>query len=451
MLRRKVEGLLSAWKEAPKKIPLLIRGLRRSGKKTIAEAFAQSLYRNVCVLDLEAEPSLHRAFSGSLDPFQILSRLSLVRPDVRVTPGDSVLVLGEIQDYARARASLRYFRESGKYDVIATSSFADIGDYNRDPGLSIPVGSERYIHMLPMDFDEFLTALGFEGLGNEIRRSLLMLSPLPQCVHDKAEELYRDFLMAGGMPEAVAGFLRGGHSASRKACDAIMESFKDDFGRYIDKNGDLSIDGLLYAKVRKTLSSITQQIAAGKGAFAYSRIGDGARRRSFGSALDWLEGYGLVYRCHLLKRISMPLMRHEDEEAFKPYLADTGLLLSLLDEGMRRDAMAEIYRGSLYENAVAAALHANGFPLRYYKRRTGLEIDFVIALGGHPVLLEIKARGGRSKSLSTVLANKNMYGDESIRAIKLTSAPLSVSQDGETIYMPHYCLPYLTPDMDLFG
>ena len=451
MFRRKVEGLLVAWKETPQKTPLLIRGLRRSGKKTVAMVFAQSSYRNFCVLDMEAEPSLHRSFFESLDPSQILSRLSLVRPDVRVTPGDSVLVLGEIQDCARARASLRYFRESGKYDVVATSSFADIGDYNRDPGLSIPVGSERYIHMLPLDFEEFLWAMGHEALSNEIRSSLLSLSPLPELVHEKAEGLYRSFLVAGGMPEAVEGFLHGGYSASQKACRALMDAYKDDFGRYIGKDGKPDMDGVLFAKIRKAVASITEQIADEKGAFAYSRIGNGARRRSFENALDWLGGYGLVYRCRLLKRISTPLLAHEDDETFKLYIADTGLLLSLFDEGIRREAIGEIYRGAAYENAVAAALHSNGFPLRYYKRRSGLEIDFVISLGGRPVLLEAKARGGRSKSLSTVLADKKTYGDENIRAIKLTSAPLSASQDGETIRMPHYCLPYLTPDMDLFG
>ena len=322
MFRRKVEGLLSAWKEAPGKTPLLIRGLRRSGKKTIAKAFAQSSYRNFCVLDMEAEPSLHRAFAGSLDPEEILSRLSLVRPDVRVTPGDSVLVLGEIQDCARARASLRYFRESGKYDVVATSSFADIGDYNRDSRLSIPVGSERYIHMLPLDFEEFLWAMGHEALSNEIRSSLLSLSPLPELVHEKAEGLYRSFLVAGGMPEAVEGFLHGGYSASQKACRALMDAYKDDFGRYIGKDGKPDMDGVLFAKIRKALASITEQIADEKGAFAYSRIGNGAGRRSFENALDWLEGYGLVYRCNLLERISTPLLAHEDDDVSRKILDD---------------------------------------------------------------------------------------------------------------------------------
>ena len=116
-----------------------------------------------------------------------------------------------------------------------------------------------------------------------------------------------------------------------------------------------------------------------------------------------------------------------------------------------RKAVFLIFALLLVVALVATALVANGFPLRYYKRSSGLEIDFVIALGNHAVLLEVKAKGGRSKSLSTVLANKEAYGDDSIRAIKLTSAPLSVSKDGETIHMPHYCLPYLTPDMDLFG
>lgn len=437
--------------EAPHKTPLLVRGLRRSGKKTVAKSFGKSSYRNVCFLDLEAEPSLHQAFAGSLNPDEIISKVSLIRPDLRVTPRDSLLILGEIQDCARARASLRYFKESGKYDVIATSSFADIRNYNRDPRLSIPVGSERYIHMLPMDFDEFLTALGYESIGNEIRQSLFSLAPLPEDVHKRAEAHYRTFLALGGMPEAVESFICGGHSVSLQACHALVESYKDDFGRYIDRNGNPDVDGVLYAKIRKALASITQHIAAENGAFAYSRIGDGARRRCFESALDWLEGYGLVHRCHRLERISTPLMVHEDEETYKFYIADMGLLLSMLDEGRRMEVLDKLYRGAFYENAVADALVANGFPLRYYKRRTGLEIEFVIALGRHPVLIEAKDRGRRSKSLSTVLTNKEAYGDGSIRAIKLTSEPLSVSPDGEIIHMPHYCLPYLTPDMDLFG
>lgn len=456
MFRRKFEAKLKSWKDSRRRVPILLRGLRQTGKTTLVKGFAQSNYPagQIAFLDFRKDPFLHSIFEGSLDPDAIVRRLAAIRPGLRIVPGESVLIFDEVQDCARARASFRYFKEEGKFDVLATGSYLGLVDYNQEPGISIPVGSERYIDMLPLDFEEFLWGLGFEALSNEIRASLLSRKPLPEALHQKAEELYRSYIVIGGMPDSVLGYLEGGYSSSREACLFLARAYKDDFGRHIGRDGAPSTDKTLLAKTMSIMDSVTRQIAEERGAFAYARIEDGARRRSYEDALLWLEGYGLVYRCYLLKRMGLPLVDYEDEETFKTYLADTGLLLSQIDGSLQRDTLLDkggIYKGPLYENAVADALVANGFPLRYYKRSSGLEIDFVVALGNHAVLLEVKARGGRSKSLSTVLANKEAYGDSSIRAIKLTSAPLSVSQDGETIHMPHYCLPYLTPDMDLFG
>lgn len=456
MFRRKAEGRLQAWKESGGSIPILLRGLRQTGKTTLAKMFALSNYPSdrIALLDFRRNLSLHSLFDGTLDPDVIVSCLAGIFPELRILPGKSILIFDEVQDCSRARASFRYFKEEGKFHVIATGSYLGLAGYNQEPGISVPVGSERYIDMLPLDFEEFLWALGYERLSDEIRESLFSRKALPEVFHQKAEELYRAYIAVGGMPDSVLGYLDAGLSPSREACLSLMRAYKDDFGRHIGRDGTPGTDRTLLAKTLRIMDSVTHQIAEEKGSFAYSRIEDGARRRSYEDAMVWLEGYRLVYRCHLLKRIALPLFDYEDEETFKVYLADTGLLLSQFENGLHQDVLLDkggIYKGPLYENAVATALVANGFPLRYYKRSSGLEIDFVIALGNHAVLLEVKAKGGRSKSLSTVLANKKMYGDDSIRAIKLTGAPLSVSQDGETIHMPHYCLPYLTPDMDLFG
>ena len=415
MFRRKITDALTEWKESGmcRRKAAVVKGLRQVGKTVAVKEFAHSNYENVVYIDFKKTVSARMAFDGDIDVDRITLRLTAVLPDARFVPGGTVIVLDEIQECARARFSIKSFVEDGRYDIIATGSLLGIRGYNRKDR-DIPVGFEHTIHMFPMDFEEFLWARGVQPrLLDHVRDCFIGMKQVDEPIHSAMMSHFRDYICVGGMPSVVRTFVEENDmNAVRAEQRDLLEQYRDDFGRYLDENEREVTDTEMLGRINQVFASIPSQLGKENRKFQYSVISKNARGKTHSAAVQWLADYGLVNRSYNLHRLQLPLSGNRDDSVFKIYMADTGLLVSMLDRGIYSDIMSgdlHTYKGAVFENAVSDILSKNGIDLYYYAKNSGLEIDFISSHAGKPCLIEVKSYTGNTKSAKTVLGDKTDY------------------------------------------
>ena len=423
---------------------MVIKGLRQVGKTTAVKEFAMRNYDNVFFLDLRKDKSLHQIFAGDFDIDEIALSISSLpktirlKKESRMVSGKTIIILDEIQDCAEARSSLRYFKEDGRYDVIATGSMLGVKGYNQSPSRGIPVGSEDNLTMAAMDFEEFCWAI---GLSNEVISCLkdcfATRKHIPPYIHSLMLETVRKYMCVGGMPEVVNAFLSSNDLlAARQIQKNLIVTYQSDFGTHLNKDGEIIVDPLEQARINEVFSSIPKQLAKENGKFMYSCVSKTAKGRTHADAISWLKDYGLIDVCHNLSAIDSPLDFFALSDQFKVYLADIGLLMAMLDEDTPFNVLHDVLKvgkGPLYENLVAETFHKLGKPYYYFSKSSGLEIDFVAKLFQGIAILEVKSRDGNAKSLKAVMANPNCHVNESI---KLSAQDIGVV--GRSLTMPYY-------------
>lgn len=446
MLERKISQKLIDWKQSQafskEKKALVIKGLRQVGKTYIIERFAEENYENFIKLDFKANRSLKEAFSGDLDVDAILMNLSL-NIKTKPIPGKTLIFMDEIQECAAARASLKSFCVNGRYDVIASGSLLGLNGYNRSSSEGPSVGYELFLEMKGMDFEEFLWA---KGVGKDviahIKARFEKRRPIDLSIHTTLLRYFREYLIVGGMPGIVKTFVESNSFADiRTLQKSLLTSYRDDFGRFLDKNENEQINSNFKTKLTRIFEFIPRQLAKDNKKFMYSSVDEKARRESYEEALKWLIDYGLVLPCYNLKKLELPLSSYEDDDFFKIYFADTGLFVSLLEAGSASDILNDnlgIYKGALFEELVACAFHKIDRPLYFFRKPSGLEIDFVIRYKGEVTLVEVKAKGGKTKSAATIMNDKKHYGISHL--IRLTAQ--NISQGEGVLTLPYY-LAYL--------
>lgn len=454
MFYRKIYKKIEEWKELKNHKPLIIEGLRQVGKTTIVKEFAKNNYRNVVYIDFRKEPKYKTIFDDGYDIDKIILKISALNEEVNFVDNETVIIFDEIQDAPKARGSLKYFYLDGRYEVISTGSLLGIKNYNLNKNQTTSVGFESFLRMYPMDFEEFLLANNKEKLNNVLKEYLIKKEEVDETFHLLALDLFKKYLVVGGMPEVVDIFLETKNlNLVYKKQKELLSSFEDDFGRHINERDEIVRDPTLYNRILKTNHSIPLQLAKENNKFQYSKITRGARAREYEEAIEWLIDYGLVYKVYNLKRIETPLTSFKDESSFKLYYSDSGLLSASFDYEIYSDLIndeAGIYKGLIYENVVADLLKHNDFELYYYSQNSGsLEIDFVIRNKKYPLLIEVKARNNYAKSLKMVISNKENYGSTNIKALKLYSKNIVLNND--IINLPYYLFSYFNKDIDLFN
>lgn len=395
MMRRNAMSYLAGWKARSSRKPLLMYGARQVGKSYLIDAFAHEAFDDVAFFDLERQASARAAFEGDLTAARILANLEQVAGR-SIDPKRTLIVLDEIQASNRALASLKYFDEElpGSY-VIAAASLLGVAVHRE--GLSAPVGKVEAMTLLPMTFDEWLDVMGHHGMVGGIRESFA--SGTPYDLHEQALDLYRAYVLTGGMPEAVATYEATGDFARvSRVQHQILDLYVADMAKYAEPHET--------ARIREAWNSIPAQLAKENHKFQYKVVRSGGRANQYASALDWLETAGLVNRCVRVSSGQVPLKMQEDRSAFKIYLADTGLLSAMMevpaavlfDEEGRRLLDAD----ALTENFVAQSLVAGGFVPRYWTSQRTAEVDFVIEDGSaKAVPVEVMSSGNvRSRSLA---------------------------------------------------
>lgn len=431
MLKRKIDTALLNWKNTPNHSPLIIKGCRQCGKTYSVRAFAKKYYKHEVYLNFFKNPDYTSIFSGSLEINNLIIMMSaLLGPDAVFEPGNTVIILDEIQDCPEARTALKFFKEDGRFDVIGTGSLLGVRGYGKQPK-SIPVGSETILEMHPLDFEEFLWANGItQQVVDKLKEYLEEEVPVPEALHNKMRQLLLQYTVVGGMPEVVKTFVATKQMNRVLAIQRdIVHSYEDDMVKYAsDTDKPL---------IRECFASIPKQLSKENKKFQYSVVKKGATSSKFKGSLQWIEDAGIVSRCYNLELPELPLDGNAINDTFKVYMKDTGLFVSMLEDGTQYDILQGNlygYKGAIFENLMADIFAKMGRKIYYYRKDSGLEIDFVIRYKGGAVLIEVKATTGNAKSAKTILAHPEKYRVS--EAIKL--GEYNVGRNGRMLTVPLY-------------
>ena len=405
-MERKMMKELMEWKKDPDRKPLIITGCRQTGKTYIAKSFAESAYRSYIYINFETTPEKKDLFDNSLDSKELISRL-ILSENKELYKNDSLIILDEIQNCNAAYSSLKSFSTNKEYDVIALGSFLGINLDDEDDHIS-PLGYVDIKRLHPMDFEEYLWAMGInKELIDMVRGHIRDRTEIPDYFNRTLIDHFRKYIVIGGMPEAVKIYsTTNDYVRTAKALDSIITLLMKDAGRYSRKAGR--------AKINACFVSIPHQLSREDKRFHYADVEkskDSGKRR-YGNSLDWLLDAGLILKCLNLSEPNLPLSEHAQENSFKIYMADTGILMRLMKDVEPTTIIINdpyVNHGSMMENAIASALSKKGYDLYFYaKKDSTLEIDFVTNIDGIVSLIEVKSgRNKRSKSLNTLMSEKN--------------------------------------------
>ncbi len=430
MLKRKMEEELRHWKAEADHKPLVLKGCRQCGKTYSVLAFARENYESVVYLNFLEHPEYSDIFSESLAVDHLVMMMSALLPaDVQFVPGKTLLVFDEIQACPEARTSLKFFKIDGRFDVIATGSLLGVAGYGEPR--SVPVGYETVRTMRPLDFEEFLWANGIgEPVVALLQRCLDTASPVPAALHKRLRQLLLEYAVVGGMPEVVQDFVD--HRQMNRVLGLqrdIVRAYEDDMVKYAEPRDK--------AKIKECFQSIPRQLARENKKFQYAVIKKGGRASEFRGSLQWIEDAGIIVRCYNLQLPELPLDGNAVNDVFKVYMADTGLFVSMLEDGTQMDILRGNlygYKGAIFENLVADLFSKMGRKLYYYHKDSGLEVDFVIRYQGTSTLVEVKAATGYVKSTKTILNHPEKYHVGG--AVKL--GDYNVGQNENILSLPLY-------------
>ena len=437
MLKRKIEQRLADWKNSENRKPLIIKGCRQCGKTFSVLDFAKKNYKNVVYLNFFQNPDYASVFSGSLEVDNIVMLLSaLLGNEAVFESGQTVIVLDEIQECPEARTALKFFRIDGRYDVIGTGSLLGVKGYGKEQK-SIPVGSETVIDMYPLDFEEFLWANGItDPVIGMLKQCLEKETPVPEALHNRMKQLLLQYVVVGGMPDAVQTFI------DTKQMDEVLRiqrdivrSYEDDMVKYAERKDK--------SRIKECFQSIPKQLSKENKKFQYSVVKKGSTASQYLGSLQWIEDAGIIARCYNLSITELPLDGNAEEDVFKVYMRDCGLFVSMLEDGTQYDILQGNlygYKGAIFENLIADILGKMGRKLYYFHKDSGLEVDFVIRYQGQCTLVEVKAATGNTKSTKTILRHPEKYHVNS--AIKL--GDYNVGRTDQLLTLPLYMAFLLT-------
>ena len=396
---RKIMIFLEAWKNSVHRKPLILQGARQVGKTYSILEFGRTHYENVAYFNFETNPKLNKTFEENISPDYLIPILSHIAGQT-IVKEKTLIVFDEVQLCEKALTSLKYFCEdTPDYHIIAAGSLLGVA-VNRAK-FSFPVGKVDMKTLYPMDMGEFMLALGENDLVEQIKKCFQTNTPLPSALHDASMQLYRQYLVVGGMPECVMHFAETkDYILVRHTQDTILASYLNDMGKYNTPN-----------KVKKIMlvyDSITVQLSRKNTRFQYKLIKRGGRASEFENAIEWLCLSGIVSQVYKVDQIKKPLENYRDIDAFKIYVSDLGLLCAKKDLAAN-DILYMVeeindFKGGMAENYVNVQLSINGYRTYYWESERGAEIDFIIQCDRQLIPIEVKsADNTRAKSLKVYM------------------------------------------------
>lgn len=429
-MKRKIYKDLLNWKENSIDIPLMIIGARQIGKTYIIQEFCKNEFENYIYINLMDNPQIVDLFEQTIPTEEKFTKMQWIL-NKNIDLEKTIIFFDEIQLSEKLISNLKYFCESDKpFKIICAGSLLGV-KINRFHS-SFPVGKVKMESMYPMDFEEFLMATSSQGLIDEIYKCYNEVTPMTNALHEKLLNLYRLYLCVGGMPQSVQNIVDVNQNIfdfDKTIVKNIIESYLNDMNQYIFNNTEKSRIEAIYKSIPSQLGNVSNK-------FQYSKINSNARSRDYETALQWLISSTMIYKCNLLKTIQIPPKAYADEEYFKLYISDVGLLTSLL-EIQYNDILLDnkfLYKGNIAENYVAEQLVRNGVSLYYWKSNSDAEIDFILYNEDGLIPIEVKASDNiTSKSLNSYIkkynpkysiriSSKNFGFENNIKSIPLYAA-----------------------------
>lgn len=392
-MKRSMMNDLQTWSSSPTRKPLILYGARQVGKTWLLEHLGRSEFEDYIRVDFLKERAFRSLFEQDLDARRIVREIEL-RKNKRLEAGKTLLILDEVQEAPGALTSLKYFHEDMPgLHVAAAGSYMGIA---RHEGESFPVGKVDSLTLRPMGFLEFLDACGYDLLGQAIAER--EFSIVESSSREQVVRLLKDYLLVGGMPEAVAAFAgESDYRAARRVQQQIISDFDGDFSKHAPAR--------LLERMRLIWQSLPSQLARENKRFIYGAVRKGARAKDLEEAIQWLRDYGVMQKVPRVTAMRIPLSGYEDANAFKLYCLDVGLLGALAElpvsavvEGSR---LFTEFKGALTEQYVMQELLLRGVTPRYWAAENATaEVDFVIGIDDEVVPIEVKAAENlRARSL----------------------------------------------------
>lgn len=406
LLKRKIDKYLTDWKNKPDRKPLIIKGARQIGKTRSVEWFANQNYASVIEINFIEQKKYREIFNDGFEVNAILKNISLLNPELKFIPGNTIFFFDELQACPNCATSLKFFKLDGRFDVICSGSLMGIS-YNEIESNS--VGYKEDYEMHSMDFEEFLWAKGYnDEFTADLFSHMLDVRPLSELQMDTLMSLFRDYVIIGGMPEVVSTYVRNKNfSGTLDIQRQLLKDYEEDITKYVE--------GLDKAKVKAVYNHISTFLAKENKRFQITKIARNARNRDYMGCVEWLADAGVVNVCYCLNQPELPLKGNYDPKMYKIYFKDTGLLIASLDEEAQEDLRANknlgTYKGAIYENIVGDMLVKQGYRLFYYHSdKPALEMDFFIRNADSLIPVEVKANDGATASLNRLLTD-DKYND----------------------------------------
>ena len=431
-MKRNIENRLVAWKDSNNKKPLIIKGARQVGKTFSIRRFAQENYDHVVEINFERQLEFVKLFESTRDPEEILAYLKLTYMGVPFDD-NTLLFLDEIQASSDALTALKFMSESFPTDIICSGSVLGVAIA---ASTSFPVGYVETWDMFPMSFIEFMKAYGIDDqMIESMENALINCVRLSEVVHHKMNDIFKDYVVIGGMPEVVNAFM--GSKSYRDALAIqrrIVSDYSNDMAKYA-----LGSDRI---KTRECFESIPLQLAKDNKKFQYSVVKKGYNARYFDSSLQWLQDSGLVIKVNKLNQVKRPLEAHKDLSNFKIYMFDTGLLISQFDESDIKELLSGnlgIYKGAIFENIVAQTFRHKDKKTYYYEPTHHLEIDFITYFEGDITPFEVKS----SIKTSSISFNNFIDKEKPKKSFRISMKNMGKDEVRNVHYIPLYLLELL--------
>ena len=430
-MSRKIDKFLIDWKNDPDRKPLIVKGARQVGKTESISKFGTENFKNVIYINFVEEPKYKGITIDGYKTDDIIKNISLIDPSKRFIKGNTLIFFDELQDFPEISTALKFFCIDNRFDVICSGSMLGINCRRIE---SNSVGYKTDYEMQSLDFEEFLWGKGYDdSFINDLLARMIESKPLNDTIMSVCRSLFLDFCILGGMPAVVREYLTNGtFEGSLDIQRQLLTDYKEDIRKYAT--------GMDQTRILNVFNQIPPQLAKDNKKFQITKVASGARFRDYRGCVEWLNDAGITNICYCLNYPELPLKGNYDETKYKLYLADTGLLVAMLDDeaqdDLRMNKNLGVYKGALYENIAGEALSKSGYELYYYKREDStLEEDFFIRTASELIPVEVKAKSGKSKSLRTLI-DSDKYKDIKY-GIKLAGGNIGYADD---IYaFPHFC------------
>ena len=387
-MKRKIYNELLKWKSTSNnRKPLLVLGVRQSGKTYIIDQFCKNEYENYAYVNLFENDNVIELYNSNLTSDEKFAQFKVLL-NFDFEKENSILFIDEIQESEKLISELKYFCEKhNNVNIICAGSL--LGVKLKRSKFSFPVGKVKMLNMYPMDFEEFLIANGSKSLVDEIKKCYIESTPMDLVLHEKALNLYRLYLCVGGMPEAVKNIIANEKDIlkfDKTIIEDIYQSYLNDMNKYVSNKFEASKIEIIYKSIPSQLGNMSNK-------FQYGKISSNARKRDYETALNWLLSSTMIHKCSILKKPEIPPLGFIIDDHFKLYLSDVGILVNMLQVKYNDIILDNLlqYKGIIAENYVATQLVEKNIPLIYWESGNQAEVDFILYNDDGIIPVEVKA------------------------------------------------------------